>query len=87
VLAVAARAKSLATFQGRGRLQFVSAVRFEACPERTRSLGYPSTVGKYTGFPFAFVLARRPACIPLEVWLDGQTTPIRRLVPFGRRSC
>jgi hypothetical protein len=88
VLAVAKRATSLAALQGRGG-EFVSAVRFEACREREPAFpgSYRGTVGKYTGFPFGFVLARRPACIPMEVWIDGRATPIRRLVPFGRRDC
>lgn len=88
VLAVAARAASLAAFQSRGG-NFVSAVRFEACREREPAFpgAYRGTVGKYTGFPFGFVLTRRPACIPMELWIDGQAAPIRRLVPFGRRDC
>jgi hypothetical protein len=85
VLAVAARATSLAAFHHRDG--FVSAIRFEACPERTPSWGYAGRVGKYTSFPFGFVLTRRPACVPMELWIDGEAAPIRRLVPFGRRDC
>jgi hypothetical protein len=68
---------------------WVSSVRFEACDESTRAYAgaYDGTVGRYTGFPFAFALARRPVCVPLQVWIDGSNTPIQRLVPFGRRSC
>jgi hypothetical protein len=64
-------------------------VRFEACPEDEPAFpgSFRGTVGKYTGFPFGLALTRRPACIPMEVWIDGQATPLRRLVPFGRRSC
>jgi hypothetical protein len=88
VLAVSQNATALAAFQSR-RGGFVSAVRFEACREREPAFpgSYRGTVGKYTGFPFGFVLARRSACVPLEVWIDGRLEPIRRLVPFGRRSC
>jgi hypothetical protein len=88
VLAVAPEATSLVAFQARGN-RFGSAVRFEACREREPAFpgSYRGTVGKYTGFPFGFVLARRSACVPLEVWIDGRAEPIRRLVPFGRRSC
>jgi hypothetical protein len=86
VLSVAPEANSLVAFQSRGK-RFLSTVRFEACAENVRSWGYRGTVGKYTGFSFGFVLARRRACIPLEVWIDGRTEPIRRRVPFGRRSC
>ena len=87
VLAVPPEATSLVAFQHRGR--FVSAVRFEACREREPAFpgAYRGTVGKYTGFPIGFALARRSACIPLEVWVDGRDKPLRRLVPFGRRTC
>jgi hypothetical protein len=87
VLAVAPEARHLAGFQSGTALGWVSSVGFEACRERTPSFAYDGTVGKYTGFPFAFGLARRSLCVPMEVWLDGSDTPIRRLVPFGRRSC
>jgi hypothetical protein len=33
-----------------------------------------------------FVLARRPACIPLEVYVDEAATPVRVGLPLGR-SC
>lgn len=86
VLAVAPEATGLVGMQGRGG-GWVSAIRFQACRERTPAWTYDGTVGKHTGFPFGFGLARRSACIPMELWIDGQATPIRRLVPFGRRSC
>lgn len=87
VLAVAPEARHLAGFQSGTKLGWVSSVRLEACRERTPSFAYKGTVGKYTGFPFGFGLARRSLCVPIEVWLDGSDGPIRRLVPFGRRSC
>jgi hypothetical protein len=67
----------------------VSSVRFEACRENVRAYpgAYKGTVGKYTGFPNGFGLARRSMCVPMEVWVEGRDTPIRRLVPFGRRRC
>ena len=88
ILAIASDAKHLAAFQA-GNGAWVSSVRFEACREKVRAFpGADSgTVGKYTGFPFAFALARRSLCVPMEVWVDGQTSPLRRLVPFGRRRC
>ncbi len=84
VLAVAPEAISQAAFQHRG---FVSAVRFEACREREPAFAYLGTVGKYTGFPFAIAIRRRSACIPMEVWIDGRATPLRRIIPVGRASC
>jgi len=85
VLAIAPEATGLAAMQGRGG-RWVSSVGFEACRERTPAWAYDGTVGKYTGFPFAFALARR-GCIPLELWIEGRREPLRRMVPFGRRSC
>ena len=66
---------------------YVSTVRFLACREREPSRGYRGTVGKYTGFPFAFAAKEPSACVPLEVWLDGDVAPLRVVVPFGRRAC
>jgi hypothetical protein len=85
VLAVAPQAVSFAAFQDHGR--YVSAVRFEACREREPAWAYRGTVGKFTGFPFAIGLTRKSACVPMEVWIEGRSTPIRRIVPIGRRSC
>ena len=88
VLAIAPEAVSLAAFQSH-RSGYVSAVRFEACREREPAFkgAYRGTVGKLTGFPFAIGLTQKSACIPMDVWIDGQSTPIRRIVPVGRRSC
>ena len=91
-LAVAPGALDLVGFQvgeyAAGR-KWVSSVRFEACRESVRAFPhtYNGTVGKYTAFPFGFGLARRSVCVPLEVWVDGRSTPIRQLVPFGRNAC
>ena len=88
VLAVAPEGTGLVELLGAGGT-WVRWVRFEACAESVRAFpgAYRGTVGKYTGFPFGFRLARRATCVPLEVWVDGRETPFRRLVPFGRRSC
>lgn len=87
-LAVAPEATHLVGFQAGGG-KWVSSVRLEACRENVRAFprAYDGTVGRYTGFPFGFGLARRSMCVPLEVWVEGRATPIRRLVPFGRRTC
>jgi len=87
VLAVAPEGAGLVELVGAGG-KWVASVRFEACAESVRAFpgAYRGTVGKYTGFPFAFRLARR-GCVPLEVWVEGRDAPFRRLVPFGRRSC
>ena len=84
VLAIAPGAASLASFQHGG---FVAAVRFEACPAHEPAFAYRGTVGSYTGFPFAIAIRRRSACVPMDLWVDGRATPLRRIVPVGRRSC
>jgi hypothetical protein len=86
VLAIAPQAVSRAAFQSHRR-GYVSAVRFEACRELEPAFAYHGIVGKLTGFPFAIGLTRGSDCIPMELWVDGRATPIRRVVPVGRRSC
>ncbi len=87
-LAVPPEATHLIGFQAAGGA-WVSSVRFEACRENVRAYpgAYDGTVGKYTGFPFGFGLARRSMCVPLEVWVEGRATPIQRLIPVGRPTC
>ena len=84
VLAVAAEATLRAAFQHR---EWVTAVRFSACFERVRAWSYRGTVGRTTFFPFAIALRQRAACIPMELWIDGRSSPVRRTVPIGRRHC
>jgi hypothetical protein len=86
VLAIARKATSRAAFQSHRR-GYVSAVRFEACREREPAFAYQGTVGKLTGFPFAIGLTHKSDCVPMEAWVDSRTTPVRRLVPVGRKSC
>jgi hypothetical protein len=87
-LAVSPEAVHLIAFQAASGA-WVSSVRFEACRENVRAYpgAYNGTVGRYTGFPFGFGLARPSMCVPLEVWVEGRATAIRRVVPFGRRTC
>jgi hypothetical protein len=66
---------------------YVSTVRFLACREREPSHGYRGTVGKFTQFPFSFALKEPSACVPMEVWVDGEATPHRLVVPVGRNAC
>jgi hypothetical protein len=66
---------------------YVSAVRFLACREREPSHGYRGTVGKFTQFPFSFALKQPSACVPMDVWVDGEATPHRVAVPVGRATC
>jgi hypothetical protein len=85
VLAIAPEATTRAAFQHRGGS--VSAVRFTACFERVKAFSYRGTVGRTTFFPFAIAIRQRSACIPMEVRIDGRSSPVRRVVPIGRRTC
>jgi hypothetical protein len=85
VLAIAPEARTLAALQHRN--MWVAAVRFTACFERVRAYAYRGTVGPTTFFPFAVGLRQRAACVPMDLWLDGRSSPVRRVVPIGRRSC
>ncbi len=85
VLAIAPEATSRAAFQHRGG--WLSAVRFTACFERVKAFSYRGTVGPTTFFPFAVAIRQRSACIPMELWIDGRSTRLHRVVPLGRRTC
>lgn len=85
VLAIAPEAATRAAFQHRGG--WVAAVRFTACYERVKAWSYRGTVGRWTFFPFAIATTERAACVPMELWIEGQPAPVRRLVPLGRRDC
>ncbi len=85
VLAIAPEAARLAAFQHQGG--WVSAVRFTACAERVQAFAYRGTVGGTTFFPFAIGIQQRSACVPMELWIDGRQSPLRRVVPIGRRHC
>lgn len=66
---------------------YVSTVRFLACRERQPSRGYRGTVGRWTMFPFSFALTTTAACVPMDVWVDGEAAPHRIVVPVGRDTC
>lgn len=85
VLSIPPEATTLAAFQHRNG--WVPAVRFTACHERVRAYAYRGTVGRTTFFPFGVALRERAACVPMDLWIDGRTTPVRRIVPIGRRAC
>jgi hypothetical protein len=85
VLAIAPEAVTRAAFQHRSG--WVSAVRFTACFERVRAFAYQGTVGSTTFFPFGIGLRQRSACIPMDLWIEGRSSAVRRVVPLGRRSC
>jgi hypothetical protein len=85
VLAIAPEASTVAALQHRN--DWVAAVRFHACFERVRAFAYEGTVGPTTFFPFGVGLRQRSACVPIQLWIDGRSTPIQRVVPVGRRTC
>jgi hypothetical protein len=74
-----------AAFQHRGG--WASALRFEACAEDEPAWVYNGTVGKITFFPLAIGTRQRHICVPIELWIEGRATPVRRVVPIGRRTC
>jgi hypothetical protein len=79
--------------QGEVRLRDAyRAVTFVACrpgkPSRRYSIGGPS--GSYADgisvtFWSGFVLARVPTCVPLDVYVDGETTPRHAGLSLGER--
>lgn len=85
ILSIPPEASELAAFQHRNG--WVSAVRFTACFERVRAFAYDGTVGPTTFFPLGIGLRERSACVPLDLWIDGQRSPLRRVVPIGRPTC
>jgi hypothetical protein len=38
-------------------------------------------------FPFSFALTVPSACVPMEVWVEGESGPHRVVVPVGRKAC
>jgi hypothetical protein len=57
-------------------------VTFRACtPGRALS----DADGRPVTFWSGFVLARRPHCVPLRVWVGAETTPRHARIPLGRR--
>jgi hypothetical protein len=54
---------------------------FEACPPSKHQSTAPERVTFWSGF----VMARRPGCVRLEVFADGNRTPRRAAVELGRR--
>lgn len=85
-LAIAPEATDLAGLW-RNRGGYVSAVRFLACRERQPVRTYNGTVGRFTMFPFSFALTVPAACVPMDVWIDGQAEPRRILLPVGETAC
>jgi len=69
------------------KAQWVSAVRFQACRTSQPAFAYTGKVGPVTSFPFAVALKRRSACVPIELWIEGRTMPLRRVMPIGRARC
>ena len=85
VLEIAPEAVTRAAFQH--RREWVTAIRFTACFERVRAFAYRGTVGPTTFFPFAIGLRQRTDCIPMNLWIEGRSAPVRRVVPLGRPRC
>lgn len=63
-----------------------NAIRFEPCPRNQQAISHAGTIGVATELAAGFVIAR-PSCVPVEVWVDGRSAPVRRTLPFGRVRC
>lgn len=59
-----------------------ASTKFVACARHFRA----GSVGVATEFGGGFVVTR-PGCVPLEVWVDGASSPLRRRVPVGVSRC
>lgn len=60
-------------------------VTFIACRARepSASIGAGGPVTFWSGF----VLTRLPRCVPLEIWVDNESSPHRTALRMGRRRC
>jgi hypothetical protein len=80
---------------GRTRLRNAHrAITFDACPPGKPSATYQrdgpsgsSADGVSVTFWAGFVLTRRPACLPLEVQVDGERAARRAVLNLGERRC
>jgi hypothetical protein len=61
------------------------AMRFVACRPRQRSGSRAD--GEPVTFWSGFVVLRRPACVPLKVYVDDDRKPRRALIDMGGRDC
>ncbi len=57
-------------------------VTFDSCDRRTAG---SDASGRPVTFWSGFVLAQRPRCVALRVWVDAERTPRRVRLPLGRR--
>jgi hypothetical protein len=59
-------------------------VTFEACPEGEAN---PSHAGGPVTFWSGFVMTRTPDCIPLEVYVDHESSPRHTAIAVGPHPC
>jgi hypothetical protein len=85
--AIAPAARNVAAILPSASREWVPAVRFRSCAANKRAHAYTGTVGPLTVFGQVIGLKKPSACVPIEVWLDGRATPIRRVVAIGRTRC
>jgi hypothetical protein len=62
-------------------------VTFVACPADEPSYSQPGRRVGATTFWSGFVVAHEPHCVPLDVWVDDETTPQRIVLELGVRPC
>lgn len=59
-------------------------ITFEACPEGEPN---PSRAGGPVTFWSGFVLTRSPDCIPLDVYVDHESSPRHTAIAVGPQPC
>jgi hypothetical protein len=62
------------------------AVTFRACVADEPAFSTDGAVGAFT-FWSGFVLADAPACVPLDISVDGSERPRRVVLELGMRPC
>lgn len=63
-----------------------AAIALEACDATEPRFSGPGTVGPYTAFPGAAVVAGA-RCVTFQVWIEGDAQPFEKTLPFGVSSC
>jgi hypothetical protein len=64
----------------------VAAVRFVACGGDEKPLSPTHSLRRETQFNGG-IIALRPSCVDLDVFIDSRDTPERVTLPFGARNC
>lgn len=80
------RGRRIGPYRSLGLSDGAAAVALEACHAGEPRFGGPGTVGPYTAFPGAAIVAGA-RCVRFQVWVDRRERPFEREVPFGVNGC